>query len=305
VNINMLRDADNDPGIYVAACAADPNVDSWPGCTVFVSVDGGTTYVAAFGIPSEATMGRTIGALGNFFGGNRRDELNHIDVQLSNGTLSSTNNAGLRAGVNCAVVGDEILFFRDAPLIATRTYRVRGFLRGRRGSEYAMASHVTGERFVMFDQLRFVRVPQATADIGVPKKYKAVSNGMTLASATAQDFTNEGTGLKPFAPVHLGGGRDASNNATLACVRRNRISGEWRNLVDVPMSEATEAYEWDIFTDGTHATVLRTLTSSTPTVPYSAANQTTDGITPGATIYFGVAQMSAVVGRGHMAYGSI
>jgi hypothetical protein len=51
---------------------------------------------------------------------------------------------------------------------------------------------------------------------------------------------------------------------------------------------------------------LHTITGLTsPTTPFSAADQTTYGITPGNPIYFGVVQISAVVGRGHMAYGSI
>jgi hypothetical protein len=41
--------------------------------------------------------------------------------------------------VNAAVLGDEILYFRDATLESDGTYTLRGLLRGRRGSEYAMA----------------------------------------------------------------------------------------------------------------------------------------------------------------------
>jgi hypothetical protein len=74
----------------------------------------------------------------------------------------------------------------------------------------------------------------------------------------------------------------------------------------VPLGEESEAYQVDICTDSTYATVLRTMSSSAPEVPYGAANQTSDGITPNVDpIYFGVVQISAIVGRGHMAYGSI
>jgi hypothetical protein len=306
VNINALRDADaSDPDFYAAVCAADPKATSWGGCVVYASADGGTTYASVLTLTAETTIGETTNALGTFAGGNIPDELNSVNVSLRRGSLASTTYSGLLAGVNMAVIADEILFFRDATLETDGTYTLRGFLRGRRGSEYAMAGHAAHDRFVLVNVSTMGRVAQSTADIGIEKLYKAVTSGMSLAGVTAQAFTNEGCGLKPYAPVHLGGGRDASNNATLTAVRRNRISGEWRNSVEVPMSEATEAYEWDIFTDSSHATVLRTLTSSTPSVAYSAASQTADGITPGNPIYFGVAQMSAVVGRGHMAYGSI
>jgi hypothetical protein len=306
VNINMLRDADNDPGFYAAACAADPAAVSWPGCSVYASVDGGTTYTALFNIASESTMGRTTDALGNFFGGNIPDELNHVNVRLSNGTLSSTNNTGLLAGVNMAVIGDEILFFRDATLQGDGSYTLRGFLRGRRGSEYAMSGHSSSERFVLVDATKFVRVPQSTADIGIAKKYKPVTLGMTLATASAYDFTNQGTGLKPYAPVQLGGGRDASNNATLNWVRRGRTSGEWRDGVDVPLGETSEAYEVEIYSSSAYTTLKRTITGLTsPTASYLAADQTTDFGSPQSTIYFRVYMLSAVVGRGHPADGSI
>jgi hypothetical protein len=306
LNIDMLRDADDDAGFYAAACAADPNATGWAGCTVYVSVDGGANWTVAFTVTGEATMGNTTDVLSDFPGGNIVDELSHVNVSMHNGSLSSTSNAGLLSGVNMAVIGDEILFFRDATLETNGTYTLRGFLRGRRGSEYAMSGHAIGDRFVLVDPAKFVRVTQATADIGIAKQWKAVTNGMTLATANAQDFTNEGTGLKPYAPVHLGGGRDASNNATLTWTRRSRISGEWRSGVDVPLGEASEAYEVEIYSSSSYTTRLRAITGLTsPTASYSASSQTSDGITPGNPIYFRVYMLSATVGRGHSADGSI
>lgn len=302
----MLRDSDNDPGFYAAACAADPAAVSWPGCVVYVSSDDGATYTSLARITGASVMGQTTDALADFHGGNVVDECSHVNVRLSNGALSSTTYAGLLAGVNMAVLGDEILYFRDATLQTNGSYTVRGLLRGRRGSEYAMGSHASFERFVLVDPTAFVRIAQSTADIGIDRLYKPVTAGMSLADATAQAFTNLGVGLMPYAPVQLGGGRDASNNATLSWVRRNRISGELRNNVDVPMSEASEAYEVDIFANSSYATVVRTISGLTsPTASYSAASQTTDGLTPGNTIYLRVYQLSAVVGRGHAATGSI
>jgi hypothetical protein len=165
---------------------------------------------------------------------------------------------------------------------------------------------VAGERFVLVDMTKMVRVTQSTADIGVAKSYKAVTNGMTLASATAQEFTNEGTGLKPYAPARLGGGRDASNNATLKWRNCGRMSNEWRSGVEVPLGETSEAYEVEIFNSSARSTVVRTITGlSSPTASYSAVQQTSDGLTPGNPIYFRVYQLSAVVGRGISADGSI
>lgn len=301
MNVNMLRDADNDPGFYVAACAAS-SAGSWPGAVLFVSADGGTTYASVEPLTAQATIGRTTNALADFGGGNIVDEISSVNVVLSHGTLSSTTLGGLLSGANLCVIGDEILAFRDATHNVNGSYTLRGFLRGRRGSEYAMAGHVASERFVLANVATLARVPQATSDIGSPKKYKAVTSGMSIAGVVARDFTNEGCGLKPYSPVHLGGGRNASGDLALTWVRRNRTSGEWRDSVDVPNAEASEAYEVEILNG---SSVVRTFSGlSSPTAIYTAAQQTTDFGSPQASVAFRVYQMSAIVGRGHAATGT-
>jgi hypothetical protein len=151
-----------------------------------------------------------------------------------------------------------------------------------------------------------VRVAQSTGDIGAERQYKPVSAGGSLAGTPAQTFKNEGCGLKPYSPVQLGGGRNAAGDLTLNWVRRNRMSGEWRDSVDVPMSEASEAYDVEIYADGTFATVKRTISGLTaPTASYSAAQQTADFGAPQAVVYLRVYQLSAVVGRGHAGQGAV
>jgi hypothetical protein len=305
MNINMLRDSDNDAGFYAAACAADAAA-SWPGAGIYVSTDSGASYTLLASLTAESTMGYTSNALGDFLGGNIPDELNSVNVVLVNGSLSSTTNDGLLSGVNAAIIGDEILFFRDATLEANGSYTLTGLLRGRRGSEYAMSQHAIRDRFILVSHATMVRIPQVNADIGMTRLYKPVTAGRTLAATTAQEFTNLGNGLKPYAPVHLGGGRNAGGDLTINWVRRNRIDGAWRDGVDAPMSEASEAYEVEIYSDGTYATLWRTITGlSAATTVYTAAQQTTDAGAPQATVYFKVYQLSAVVGRGHAARGSV
>lgn len=304
MNIDMLRDADDDAGFYAAACGADPS-RQWGGAVLYWSKDGGSTYVSLASITAAAVMGQTTNALADFHGGNIVDEISTLNVRIKRGTLSSVTGEQLLSGSNLCIVGDEVLCFRDAKLEVDGTYTLRGLLRGRRGSEYAMAGHAALERFVLAD-LSMVRVPQTTADIGATRQYKAVTVGSSLAASIAVTFKNEGCGLKPYAPVHLGGGRTAAGDVVLNWVRRNRITGEWRDSVDVPMTEASEAYEVDIFTDGTYASVKRTLSGLTsPTATYTAAQQTSDFGALQATVYWRVYQLSATVGRGHGASGSI
>jgi hypothetical protein len=299
----MLQDTDDDPGFYAAACGT---TSSWSGAGLYESRDGGTSYTRIGIFATAATMGYTTAALGDFAGGNIVDESNSITVTLygEDSALTSTTYEGLLSGVNVAIVGNEIIYFRDATLTGSRTYTLTGLLRGRRGTEGEIAGHEAGDRFVLANSA-LVRVAQVTADIGVTRTYKGVTSGTAVSSAPAVDFTNTAAGLECYSLVNLGGGRDASGNLTLQGIRRNRTSGEWRDLVDVPMTETVEAYEWDIYEDGTYATVVSTLASSLPTVDYSAAAQTTDFGSPQAEVFFKVYQLSANVGRGYAGTGSV
>lgn len=99
-----------------------------------------------------------------------------------------------------------------------------------------------------------------------------------------------------YAPAHLAAAIDEEENITLSWIRRCRGEGAWQDAVDVPLNEETESYEIDIM-DGEE--VVRTLTSSSPIVVYSAEDQTEDFGTTQSTISFRVYQMSAQVGRGY------
>jgi hypothetical protein len=296
MNINALRDVDNDPGFYAAASSA---ADNWGGAVLFQSIDDGVTYQAIANFSARATMGYTLDALGDYAGGNTVDELNTIRVSLNVGALSSVTYAAMLEGAQAALIGDEVLYFRDAVLGSDGIYRLRGFLRGRRGTEAQIGAHHIGDRFVLLTPLTLKRIAQVTADIGKTRLYKVVTVGASLADSPAHSFTNDGAALKPYAPVHIGGGRDADGNLTITWTRRTRISGEWRDNIDVPLGEESEAYDVEIV-DATFTTVKRTFSAlNSPTVTYSAANQVHDGYADGDPVFVRVYQISAIVGRGY------
>jgi hypothetical protein len=302
VNINMLRDLDNDPGFYAAGCGL---ADRWPGATLLNSADDGASYTALATFTNQATLGTATNVLGDFAGGNIADEINRLTVVLTHGELASVSYAAFVGGAQAAVIGSEIIYFRDAALNLNGSYTLSGLLRGRRGSEYAMATHAANERFVLVNDTTLKRIPDTTASIGLSRLYKAVTAGMTLADTASQAFVNAGAGLKPYAAVHLGGGRDAAGNVTLQWERRSRVSGEWRDGVDVPIGEDSQAYAVEVW-DSARSTLKRTISGlAAPTASYSAAEQSSDFGGVQATVYFSVYQLSAIVGRGYEARGQI
>ncbi len=129
---------------------------------------------------------------------------------------------------------------------------------------------------------------------------------MSDASYLEQTFTPTGRGLVPFSPVHVEQPfrkARALGDYTIRWIRRSRalVADSWES-VEVPLAEEVESYEVDIMNG---AAVLRTLSSSTPAVLYSGAQQTTDWgapLGPGQTLAIRIFQLSSRLGRGEGAF---
>lgn len=301
MDIPLLRDVDDSYGFYAAALGYLP---AWRGCQIYVSRNGGASYADVDNglILTESTMGFAETALGTLTLTEQFDEGNTVDVRLYEGTLSNVTRDEVLNGANAALLGDEIFQFRTATQLAAQRYRLSGLLRGRLGTDWAVGGHAINERFVLLDRaaMRFLR--EGSADVNVEHMLKGVSLGNRLAGATEQLFTYAGVNLKPLSVVHLGGGRDSAGNLTIQWKRRTRLNATWRDYVDAPLGEETESYELDVMNG---ATVVRTITASTNTASYTAAQQTTDFGSPQASIAIRAYQVSTRVGRGYVATATV
>lgn len=279
----------------IRAAIYKSSTGAWSGAGLYKSVDGGTTYSQVLTTGSSASVGTT-SALGDFLGGNTIDTVNKITVVMTNGTLSSTTDDGLLNGLNLVAVGSpstgwEFLQFKTATLTNTDTYELTDLLRGRFGTEWRMGSHVVNEIFVLLSTT--VLVPMAPAEIGVARKFKAVTAGSAIADVTATDFTYAGVALTALSPVLLSGGRNASGDLLMTWVPRRRGSGGWPNGSDLP---ATDPPNWqiEVGTDATFTTIKHVVGITTTTYTYTAADQTTEFGSPQSTIHWRVAQLCAV-----------
>ncbi len=290
LDIPILRDTDNDAGLYIAMTGY---LDTWKGAVLYRANDG-LSFVAVGTVQNRCTMGIATTTLGGWTGRNFVDESSVVEVSILQGTLSSVPWLDLLNGANLALLGNEIIQFRTATLIAPNKYRLIGMLRGRFGTEGSAATHATGERFVLLGQSGTLRVNEGNSAINAVRYYKAVSAGLKLAKTGAYPFSNTARGLKPLRPVHFFATRLPNNDWHLRWVRRTRVDGTWRDQVDAALGEATESYELEIMNG---AAVVRTLVSAMPTVIYTAAQQTTDFGSVRTTITARLYQLSATVGR--------
>ncbi len=273
--------------------------ENWPGAAVFRSDDDGISYQQVTATDDAAVIGSAVDALSvgttDIF-----DNENKVTVILLGGELESVSELAVLNGANAALLGNEIIQFKNAVLVAENKYELSGLLRGRLGTEHETGNHITSERFVKLDN-RLSRVVMANSLIGLSRKYKGVTINQLLSNAVEQDFTYNANGLKPLSPVHIEGTRDGSNNLTINWIRRTRIGGEWRDFVDVPLGEASEKYEVDIMNSAGTA-VLHTISGiTTPQTTYTAADQTSDFGSPQPSITIRIYQLSEIIGRGHKA----
>lgn len=273
--------------------------DSWTGAALFRSADGGeqggNNFSQIATTSSRAVKGALLDELGDWTGGNLFDTINYIDVVMVYGELSSVSDLALLNGANAAIVGNEIVQFRDAELIGAGRYRLTKLLRGRIGTEHEITTHEPGTDFILIDNsLANIAMPSST--FGLLRHYKAVTNTDTLTATSEAPYIYTGKTLRPYSPSHIKGARDGGNNLTITWLRRTRINGEWRDGVDVALGEDSERYEVEILNGSTVVRTISGLTSASAS--YSAANQTTDFGSPQPSVSVRIYQLSAAFGRG-------
>lgn len=292
--------ADMDAPMFVAAMAG--YTAGWPGGILFRSSDAGQTWDDLQGWTGHCTMGYARNTIG-IHPGLAIDAAAALQVDLLAGDLESVSELAMLNGANhFAYGGDgrwEIMAARTCTLQGDGSYLLTDMLRGRFGTEHNTGNHAVGDVLVLLTDPDLGLIGMDSASIGLARAYRGITAGRAIDSDSDRSFTYRAVNLECFSPVYLNGNRHPSTSDwTLTWIRRTRISGEWRDQIDAPLSEASEAYEIEIYSSAAYTTVKRTLTSSTPTVAYTSAQQVADFGSNQATLYVRVYQMSATVGRG-------
>lgn len=296
LDIPTLSDAGNAPLVHFALGGLSA---AWFGARLYRSIDNGATYESIAKTGIGGTIGESTDTLASGIT-HTWDETNSVNIDLENSDreLDSLTDLAILNGANAAALGAngrwEIIQFATATLEGDGTYTLSRLLRGRLGTEHNIGNHTSADTFVLLSAGLVMANSVAQSAIGLSRKYKPVTVGQDIADVTAEDHTYTGVNLKPWAPVHIAGSRDGSNNLTVTWSRRSRLLAAM--LQDPVLAEASEAYEVDIMSG---AAVLRTISATSETASYTAAQQTTDGLTPGDPVEVNIYQLSEIVGRGY------
>ncbi len=295
LDLPLIR-GDETPHAGAVAAYGDP----WPGGVAFYRSPAMSGYMLKALASRRAVLGLTDA---DFHSGpsSRWDNGNVLRVVLSGGALASAEALLVLGGANyCAVQNAhgewEVLQFRTAALVAPLTYELTGLLRGQSGTEGAMRDPVAaGARFVLLDEA-VTPVGMTADETGLAFNWMYGPQGYDIGHAAYRSAVHafRGAGLRPLSPVHVRG-RQIPEGLEISWIRRTRTGGDGWEQAEVPLGEASEAYEADIL-DG--ATVIRTLSSVSPAVIYTTAQQTADFGAPQASYAVRIYQLSATYGRG-------
>jgi hypothetical protein len=289
LDINLIKDSDPQFGLYVAIASTSGR---WQPTTLHYSADNGVTYTAVKTFTTPSVLGTCKTILGA--------TSTTLQVEVASGSLSSIPQNPRQLNWEIALVGEEIIRFKNANKISANTYELSDFQRGVRGTEWAIEAHATDEKFTLLTDI--YRLEGSVYDLGQTLYFKATSGGLlyqTLEDTNPVIKTVQGAALKPYAPVNLQGTRDFDGNLALTWTRRDRLRGDATDFNNLPLSEQFERYEVDIM-DGN--AVKRTLSNiSTASAYYSIFDQTTDWGVAQSGVDLKIFQISADVGRGYQA----
>ncbi len=283
------------PRLWVAAAGASPG---WRRAAIEASGDDGNRYDVVGVVEGGATMGQALAPLpaGPL---DRWDRAASVEVMLLSEAmwLAGSSPATVLAGANLALIGDEIVQFAEAEAIAPRRFRLSMLLRGRRGTEFAVAGHGSGEAFVMLDPATLLAFDPPLDAVGRTYRFRAAGTGDLDTDPILLPL--RGRAVQPLSPVDLrlaavGGGLVAGWK------RRSRAGFGWPDFVDVPLDEAREAYRVDVALDGRPA---RSVDVTSPAFAYSAADRLADG--GGSLVTLTVAQLGESFGPGRAAAATI
>ncbi len=269
--------------LAVFAAGASPG---WRRAALLTSNDGGASWADAGQTAAPAIIGRSVGALAP--GSSQlADRINAVDVDLLNSAmaLSDANDGQLLAGANLAMIGGELIQFASAVPISPGRWRLSGLLRGRRGTEFAIAGHSASEPFALIEAGSITLIDADRALPGVQVMAMGIGDAIAPPVATVASV---GAATRPLAPVQVKPVSLASGDVQISWIRRSRGGWRWIDGLDAPIAEEREAYRISLLPNAGPPRIVDTVL---PTFIYASADRAADVLAGATQITFLISQI--------------
>lgn len=293
MDIDLLRDTDVENGIYIAVEVDSP----WDSGVTYMSVGDESNYKPKVQFNKPSVTGETVtGTLDSGYSLGERDSSSVIEVELFSGKnegLKNVTESELKLGKQVALIGNEVVSFKNANEISTNKYELSEFIRGFRG--WNVPVHGIPERFILLTS-HIQRIPTTLDMIGEVLYFKTVHFGQPLSAVNSTSVIFEGNSLKPAPVKSIIALKDEIGNVKFIWQGQDRLGGN-------NTGEAHDRYEIDI-TDASTGSIVSTLeagpdNSDFRSIVYSTNQQQNDGISDINDIEPTFYKMSTVVGRGY------
>jgi len=167
------------PTVYLAASSTTPTWKRVP-----AQVSNGQFSLGASTARRKTILGFAETALGDGAAG-PIDTLSSVEVGLidQDQWLVSCDDDALAAGVNLALLGDELFQFAEAEALGAGRFRLTRLSRGRYATGWATGGHATSDLFILIDPLSLQKIalPASARDTVVTASYHATDPEVSTA----------------------------------------------------------------------------------------------------------------------------
>lgn len=177
----------------------------------------------------------------------------YLDIHLEGPAPVSRTEAEILSGQNMVCVkarnGEwEMISFLNVQALGGEAYRLSGLIRGQSGTIGAMVAGVDAGAEVILLPADPVRADMATAEIGLPRLWRAGPAGFGAAAGEALEVEASWTGvaLRPRAPAHARIRGRYGQDMAIGWQRCARYGGD-NPEVEPPLDEAFEIFRLRIY----------------------------------------------------------
>jgi hypothetical protein len=243
------------PRVTIVAAGTQPG---WRRAALLYSTDGGARWVAAGATAVPGILGQIVAPLG-MAGAEIVDRANVIEVELAHAAmaLAGADAGALDAGVNLALVGNELLQFGEATQITATRWHLAVLLRGRRATEAAIGTPRVGDRFVLLEPDAAVTLDVPTATLGTDVRIVASGLG-DVGGPVDVTVALTGRSILPLSPTHLTWCELGNGDVAVRWIRRSRAGLRWVDGVDAPLAEEREVYRVALVSPDGRAVAVQT-----------------------------------------------